>query len=341
MSERQPLGAVEDPVAAPGEFASLETFFHSTPDCIKVLSLEGALLKVNAPGRKALGLAPDAPLGMRWLSVLPAEVHEAGAGALACAANGVTSRFPGKSENADGVRYWDNLLIPVRDAHDRLSSILCMSRDVTDQKRLEEQLEAAAARETLIAQEMQHRVKNVFAVVSGLLLLSQKEAAGQADQVAGIFKDKLSALARASDAALTYASDPWTKGAVDLGTVVAAALAPYADRCVQAGEPTSVRPERMTTIALLLHELATNAVKYGALAEADGRVEVTWSRTADGVAMRWREKGATNAVASPSRVGFGSRMIDRIVESGGGRIVRDWRPQGLVVDIVLTQDADL
>lgn len=322
------LDAAPDP-------SSLETFFSSTPDCIKLLSPDGALLKLNKAGRKALGIGEDAELGMRWLSILPLEVREAGANALACAAGGVISRFPGKSVNGDETRYWDNLLIPVPDAEGRLSHVLCMSRDVTEHRLLEEQLEAAAAHEALIAKEMQHRVKNVFAVVSGLLMMSEREAAAESGQVGDILGDKLSALARASDAALTYTSEPWTKGAVDLETVVAAALNPYGRRCVHMGEATTVRPELMTTIALVLHELATNAVKYGALGAAQGTVDVTWSHTDDELNLRWRETCDDGAVAQPSGSGFGSKMIDRIVQSGGGRITRQWRPEGLVVDIAL------
>src|SRR5690606_27745156 len=101
----------------------------------------------------------------------------------------------------DGIRYWDNLLTPIMDVSGRVLSILCVSRDVTTKTQLERELEAAVTREKLLSREMQHRIKNLFAVVSGLITIAEKEARQpSADGLGKILRQKLDALTRASDA---------------------------------------------------------------------------------------------------------------------------------------------
>jgi two-component sensor histidine kinase len=97
-----------------------------------------------------------------------------------------------------------------------------------------------------------------------------------------------------------------------------------------------LEPNRAQTIAISLHELATNAAKYGSLSAADGRVEITWSRTADGrLNLRWIESGGP-AVTPPTHRGFGTRVIENIIAGQlKGEVRFDWRDQGLACEIVL------
>jgi two-component sensor histidine kinase len=97
-----------------------------------------------------------------------------------------------------------------------------------------------------------------------------------------------------------------------------------------------LEPNRAQTIAISLHELATNAAKYGSLSAADGRVEITWSRTADGrLSLRWIESGGP-AVNPPTHRGFGTRVVENIIAGQlKGEVLFDWRVQGLVCEIVL------
>jgi two-component sensor histidine kinase len=319
-----------------------KAMLNATPDCIKVLSVEGRLLTMNRAGCLALNVPEDSEFGMPWLPLLPEDGHELGLEALREATEGRTARFPGKSLSPGEVRYWDNLLTPLIDASGRVLSILCVSRDVTAKTQLEKKLEDAIGREKLLSGEMQHRIKNLFSVVLGLIFIAEKEAAtgNVAKTATSILREKLGALSRASDAA--FAGDEIEDkdaGQVDLKAVVGSVLAPYGDRCAVIGNHASICRNTMTTLALFLHELATNSVKYGALNTDDGNVTIRWIAGGDTLDLTWIESGGPHISVSPERRGFGSEMVDRIVRSAGGTINRTWRTEGLIADLHLPNSA--
>jgi len=115
--------------------------------CIKLMELDGTLLHMNSTGHRALGIPEGAPLGMRWLSLLPADVQEDGEGALRTARAGLTARFTGRSELPDGtVHHWDNTLTPVKSSDGTIANIVCVSRDVTAESNALRSLEASRKR---------------------------------------------------------------------------------------------------------------------------------------------------------------------------------------------------
>jgi two-component sensor histidine kinase len=313
-----------------------KAMLDATPDCIKVVSVDGKLLTMNRAGCLALNVSEDSGFGMPWLPLLPEEVHPAGTEALRKAAGGQTARFPGKSISPNGIIYWDNLLTPLVDASGQVLSILCVSRDVTEKTLLEKQLEEAVDREKLLAREMRHRIKNLFSVVSGLISLAQREArsADIPEDATEILREKLGALSRASDAVFVQenggggGADP-----ADIEAVVTSVLQPYGDRCTVIGSPASIRRDAITTFALFLHELATNSVKYGALSKDDGNVTVRWMVNDNSLDLTWIETGGPQIPVIPERRGFGTEMVDRVVRSAGGKINRTWRTEGLVADL--------
>lgn len=315
-----------------------KTMLDATPDCIKVLSVDGRLLTMNRAGCLALNVPEDSEFGMPWLPLLPGDVHLLGEEALQKAKQGQSARFPGRSENPAGLMYWDNLLTPLIDASDSVVSILCVSRDITEKTRLESELEEAISREKLLSREMQHRIKNLFSVVAGLIHIAEKEAAkGNApNATTQILRDKLEALSRASDTAfLDVAIGDSDAGQTDLETIIRSVLRPYGDRCLIGGSQTSISRKAITTFALFLHELATNSVKYGALSAESGGVAIRWEANGDMLDLAWIETGGPEILISPQRQGFGSGMVDRIVQSVGGRVNRTWRAEGLIVDLHL------
>lgn len=269
-----------------------KAMLDATPDCIKVVSVDGKLLMMNRAGCLALNVPEESEFGMPWLPLLPQDVHTAGEEALRKAAAGRTARFLGKSVSPTGTIYWDNLLTPLVDGGGQILSILCVSRDVTEKTLLERQLEEAVDREQLLAREMRHRIKNLFSVVSGLISISTREASSTDSPEAAIeiLRDKLGALSRASDAVFAQESgrggnaDP-----VDLGTVVSSVMQPYGDHCTVSGATVSIRRDAMTTFALFLHELATNSVKYGALGKNDGNVAIRWTAGDYTLDLTWIE----------------------------------------------------
>jgi len=265
-------------------------------------------------------------------------VHDDGDDALKKAAQGYAARFMGESRTPEGIRYWDNLLTPIIDGSGLVRVILCVSRDVTEKTRTDRELQNALEREQLLSQEVQHRIKNAFAVMSGLIFISEREAAsaGAPETTTSILREKVNALARASDVAFSpTVIRNVTTDSVEAAPVIVSVLRPYGDQCRISGDAITIAFKNMTTVALFLHELATNSVKYGSLCSANGHVAVSWALIADGFRLTWREVGGPPVGALPKREGFGSEMLDRIVQSAGGMIDRRWLSEGLVAELHL------
>ena len=194
------------------------------------------------------------------------------------------------------------------------------------------EIEAARERSDLLARELNHRVKNLFAVIVSIVGLSGR---GQTDvpEVVRTIRSRILALSRAHAVSAGQLGDE----AVPLGEVVAPVLAPYgaADGTGQIsldGDPVELPAASVTPLGMIVHELATNAAKYGALSAEGGRVDVTWAVSgADpvpDVSLTWVERGGPRTGdAHPS--GFGTVMMDQAVGQLGGRIEREWSPDGL------------
>ncbi|MBX3597275.1 MAG: PAS domain-containing protein [Rhizobiaceae bacterium] len=315
-----------------------KAMLDASADCIKIISPEGKLLNMNRAGCIALGVPLDSSFGMAWLPLLPPEIQELGQVALGEAALGQSARFAGRSEMAGDVRYWDNLLTPIANESGEVKTILCVSRDITAQTVLERRLEDAIERETLMAQEMRHRVKNIYSIVSGLIMMAEREAnhsSEDADPLA-ILRAKLGALARASDAVF---ADPVAgnaeAGRSNLSDLIRHVMKPYEGRFDLDGYGLLACAKNVTTIALFLHEMATNSVKYGAFSQAKGRVSISWTLVEEGLRIAWTEYGGPQLEHEPPHQGFGSDMIGRMARAAGGRFDREWRKEGLRAVIVL------
>ena len=135
-----------------------------------------------------------------------------------------------------------------------------------------------------------------------------------------------------------FVESRWT--GAELHSLVTQELLPYRDgreeRVRINGPAVMLEPNTAQTIAISLHELATNAAKYGSLSAADGDVEIAWSRTADGrLSLRWTESGGPT-VTPPTHRGFGTRIMENIIGGQlGGEVRFDWRDQGLTCEIAL------
>lgn len=186
----------------------------------------------------------------------------------------------------------------------------------------------------LIAQELNHRVKNLFAVILSLITLS---ARGSTDVPGTIEKirNRIHALS------LAHSVSQGTTGirSVEIRELLDATLAPYrnASNSISCAGPDITLPTAtMTPLGLIIHELATNALKYGALSVADGSVAVDWNRVdgPDGptVTLAWRERGGP-AVKSGGSQGFGSSMIAASAQQLNGQLEQDWHEDGLEVNL--------
>ena len=207
--------------------------------------------------------------------------------------------------------------------------------DVTERKQGEE------ARE-MLAGEMSHRVKNLFAIASSLTSLAARSAASTAE-MAHDLTQRLAALGRAHD---LIRPGPGQEAGEDalLGDMLAVLLAPYADGPAMGNRVSISVPQvhvgetAATTLALVMHELATNSLKYGALSATDGAVDVSCTDHDGDLMVVWTERGGPPATAPTARPGFGSRLVAQSMSGQlGGSVTFNWLPEGVVVTLRMSK----
>ena len=207
--------------------------------------------------------------------------------------------------------------------------------DVTGRKQAEEGSE-------LLAGEMSHRVKNLLSIATGLTEITGRSASSVA-QMTGELTERLTALGRAHDVVRPL---PGEQGkAALLGDLLAVLLAPYEETAAFSGRIRVAVPrmgigeQTASALAMVIHELATNSVKYGALSRGEGFLDVSSRTDEDRIYLIWAETGGPRIVGHPELTGFGSRLIARTVSSQlGGKLSYDWQETGLVVTIAMRQD---
>ncbi|WP_018262415.1 sensor histidine kinase [Methylobacterium sp. WSM2598] len=210
--------------------------------------------------------------------------------------------------------------------------VICYYYDSTELRRAQQQIADDQRRLRLMVEELNHRVKNTLAIVQSLALQTFREVEG-AGAARSAFEGRLQALSHAHDV-LTRVH--WR--AADLGEIVATAATACGveGRVSASGPPVALQPRTAVTMAMALHELVTNAIKYGALARDGGEILVAWSVTEDPprrLLWRWEERGGP-PVHPPARRGFGTRMLERALAGElNGRVRMDFRPEGLVCTI--------
>jgi len=200
----------------------------------------------------------------------------------------------------------------------RITRVSGVIIDITDRKEAEE-------RQSLLAREVDHRARNALAVVQAIIRLTRaKTVDGYVEAVEG----RIRALSRAH---MLLSHARW-QGA-DLGRLVDEELGPYRTgepgRITVTGPDMVLHPATAQTLALALHELATNAAKHGALSASAGRVQFDWELKAGSLVLNWAETGGP-PVKAPASQGYGTRVISASIERQlGGRAGFDWRPEGL------------
>lgn len=207
--------------------------------------------------------------------------------------------------------------------------------DVTGRKQAEEGSE-------LLAGEMSHRVKNLLAIASSLTQISSRSALS-VDEMARELTDRLSALGRAHDLVRPL---PGEQGkAALLGDLLTVLLAPYDDHAAFSGRIRIAVPRMgvgdrtATTLAMVVHELATNSVKHGALSSRTGSLNISSQSDDDDLVVIWAETGGPEVKADPEMGGFGSKLIARSVASQfQGALEYDWQPTGLVATLRMRKD---
>lgn len=198
------------------------------------------------------------------------------------------------------------------------------------------QLAEARDRADLLAGELNHRVKNLFAVVLAIVQMSARDSP-EAKPVVGRIADRIRALLTAHE--VTQGSGG--KSAATLGRLVETTLAPYCSDELRArldGPEVPLSSDSATPLGLVLHEMTTNAVKYGAWAHR-GEIAVEWRVEGGTVFVEWRETGAPT-VPPPEREGFGTMLMTSSARQLGGTIERRFEPEGVAVDIAFPLERD-
>jgi two-component sensor histidine kinase len=229
-------------------------------------------------------------------------------------------------------RFIDLVYQPLSDRSGQISGIFAEGYDVTDRVEGEQ-------RQKLLIRELNHRVKNLFAITSGFVALTARSAKSP-QEMAETLQGRLSALARANDLIrpLLIDEDEDLTDRTTLQALLQAILLPYADegdaRVLLNGPLVEVGGAAITGLSLALHETATNAAKYGALSLTEGRLDVRWEIADDAVHLQWREIGGPPLSGPPKTQGFGSQLAKQSIAGQlRGSVVHDWRAEGLFVNI--------
>jgi two-component sensor histidine kinase len=204
--------------------------------------------------------------------------------------------------------------------------------DVTGRKQAEEGNE-------LLAGEMSHRVKNLLAIAVGLTNLTSRSTT-TAMEMAKELTNRLTALGRAHDLVRPL---PGHQGsAALLGDLISVLLSPYDDEGAFSGRVRVAVPRMgigevaATTLALVVHELATNSLKYGALSASSGMLDIAGTGSDDEIRITWTERGGPSVAPPADEGGYGSKLLHRSVSGQpGGTIAFDWSDEGVIVTLTL------
>jgi two-component sensor histidine kinase len=272
-------------------------------DCIKILDLDGRLQFMSEGGKRVMEVDDFGALqGCPWPDFWEGAGNIDAKAAVAAAIRGETARFKGAANTAKGTaRFWDVQVSPIFGGDGKPSHLLSISKDITEEHR-------AAERHKFLTEELQHRIKNILTTV---LAISNSSFRGEVHEEArAAFTSRILAMDKANE---ILRETSWLQAPVRV--TIENALKPHRTgegRFSLDGPDTDVKPHQALALALAVNELATNAIKYGALSASGGTVDVRWSlEKQDGektFVFRWLERGGP-PVAEPVRKGFGTRVI--------------------------------
>ncbi|WP_159348669.1 PAS domain S-box protein [Roseomonas harenae] len=309
-----------------GSAARLRAVFDTTPECIKLVAADGTLLQINTAGLGMIEADAAAQAEGRSVFDLIAPEHRA--------------EWRARHDRVcrGEALHWEFDIIGLRGTRRRMethatplrlpggqNAHLAITRDITARKQAEE-------RQVLLMREVDHRAKNVLAVALSLVRLTRAE---DPRRFAEAVEGRIAALAHAHS---LLAEEGW-QGA-ELRAVIQAELAPFlaAGRADLRGEQAWLSAESVQPFSMVLHELATNAAKYGALSAPGGKVMVSWNLApASGMLdLHWVESGGPPILSPPQRRGFGSKLIEATTRSQlGGEVRLHWEASGLHCDLTL------
>jgi PAS domain S-box-containing protein len=305
----------------------------SSVDAIYSLSLEGAITTWNRAAEQLYGYSAQEILGRNADILSPPE--QDGRTILKHARVLEEKLSPHETVRISKSGQLIDVAIsvaPLANADGDLEGFSVIARDITERKRAQDHIQ-------FLLREATHRSKNLLAIIQAIAAQTARSA-GTIEQFEGRFFQRLQAIALCHD---LLVSEDWQRA--NLADLVRGQLSPFVEpglRLKLEGPNVFLTSEAAQHIGLALHELATNAMKYGALSVPTGNVNVTWALENDGVDrrlhLRWREYNGPR-VTPPSHSGFGSLVIDRLIsESLDGAVAIDFRAEGFRWSLDISSD---
>jgi PAS domain S-box-containing protein len=296
----------------------------SSDDAIVSKNLDGVISSWNRGAERLFGHTAQEAIGRPITIIIPTDRLDEERVILARIRRGERiDHFETVRQRKDGELINISLTVsPVKNAEGKIVGASKIARDITEQKRNQEHI-------GILAREAEHRSKNMLSNVQAIVNLSQSDTPEGLKLAIG---GRIQAM---SNVHSLFVETRWI--GAELSAIATQELAPYLDehggRVRLEGPKALLEPDVAQAVAVILHELATNASKYGALSAANGQIALTWSHAADGqVTLRWTELGSP-PVKAPERRGFGRRLIEGTVSQLGGKARFDWLSEGLVCEI--------
>ena len=303
----------------------LASIVENSDDAIVSKNLDGIVTSWNRGAERIFGYTAEEAIGQPITIVIPQDRHDEERTILTRIRRGERiDHFETIRQRKHGSLIAVSLTVsPVRNAEGKIVGASKIARDITEQKRSQEQI-------ATLAHEAEHRSKNLLANVQATVNLSQADTPdGLKKAIAG----RIQALANVHS---LFVETRWI--GAELSVIAAQELAPYSAASGKVsirGPEVLLEPSIAQAVAVTLHELATNAAKYGSLSVPNGRVDLEWKHDGDdGLLLRWTETGGPPA-HTPTRRGFGARIIEQMIAQLRGKTQFDWRAEGLVCEINL------
>lgn len=309
--------------------AWLSAIIESSTDAILSKTLDGVITSWNGGAERLFGFSPDEAIGQPITIIIPDDrLHEEENIIARLRAGQRIDRFETVRRTRTGELIPIEVTIsPVRDDSGTIIGASKIARGIAD--RLQH-----AEKQALLLREMQHRIKNLLSIVQGLIGAGRRRAQ-DVDRFADELQGRISALAVAQQLVLQADGE---RDDCTLGSVLASVLAPFEDdRVTFETSDLPVGDVAMTSLALLFHELATNAVKYGALTNPEGRLNVAFALERDMVCINWIEEGGE--ALNETRQGFGTELLRAALRGLDGSIERSWLGDRLEMRVNISMSA--
>jgi PAS domain S-box-containing protein len=313
---------------------------ESSEDAILSKDINGVITSWNRGAQRLFGYTSQEAVGKPVTMLIPTDRHEEEPRILERIRRGERiDHYETVRQRKDGSFFDISLTVsPIRDFRGNIIGASKIARDISERKRAEE-------RQDLLLTEMDHRIKNLFALAIGIVSLSGRSARNVQDLVRTV-RERLSALARAHELARGRGDDAQDTKPTTLHSLIRTIIAPHenfeeaqGERLTIAGPDLGISGSALSSLALLLHEFGTNSGKYGALSTPNGKVEIVGAEHGPTFVLTWTERGGPAIPAPPDDEGFGATLT-RATVSGqlGGKISQDWRPEGLVIRLSLPRE---